>query len=248
MARDMPPLPEGLVAVVKRDCPTCGLVTPVLTDLRERAGLTVITQDDPDFPTVADWVVHDADLALSWHHRVETVPTLIRVASGAEAERTQGWSRPEWERVAGVDGLGPGLPDHRPGCGSMSADPALADELAVRFGGSALRSRRVEIAALSDEWEDMWDRGWSDGLPVVPPTETRVLRMLEGTARDPQETVAVVPPDLAECSVEKVAVNAVMAGCRPEHLPVVIAAVEAVWMMHPPPASRMSGTVCFADQ
>lgn len=244
MDREMPPLPEGLVAVVKRDCPTCGLVTPVLEDLRERAGLTVITQDDPDFPVSADWVVHDADLALSWHHRVETVPTLIRVASGAEAERTQGWSRPEWERVAGVAGLGPDLPDHRPGCGSLSADPALADELAVRFGGSALRSRRVEIAALSDEWEDMWDRGWSDGLPVVPPTEARVLRMLEGTARDPHETVAVVPPDLAECSVEKVAVNAVMAGCRPEHLPVVIAAVEAVctdeFNMHGVLATTMS--------
>jgi hypothetical protein len=51
--------------------------------------------------------------------------------------------------------------------------------------------------------------------------------MLEGTSRDPQDVVAVVPPDLVECTVEKVAVNAVMAGCRPEYLPVVLAAVEA---------------------
>lgn len=246
MSRAEPPLPlsEGLVAVVKRDCPTCELVAPVLEDLRERAGLTVITQDDPGFPVAADWVVHDADLALSWHHGIETVPTLIRTADGAEAERTQGWSRPEWERMTGVAGLGPGLPDYRPGCGSLSVDPARADELAVRFGGSALRSRRVEIAGAADEWEDMWDRGWSDGLPVVPPTEARVLRMLEGTARDPGETVAVVPPDLVECSVEKAAVNAVMAGCRPEYLPVVIAAVEAVctdeFNMHGVLATTMS--------
>src|SRR5581483_284597 len=54
----------------------------------------------------------------------------------------------------------------------------------------------------------------------------RVLRMLEGTTRAPDEIVAVVPPDLVECTVEKVAVNAVMAGCRPEYLPVVLAAVE----------------------
>jgi hypothetical protein len=71
------------------------------------------------------------------------------------------------------------------------------------------------------------DRGWSDGLPVVPPTEARVLAMLEGTTRKPDELVAVVPPDLAPCTVEKVAINAVMAGCRPAYLPVVLAAVEA---------------------
>ena len=222
-----PPLPDGLVAVVKRDCPTCELVVPVLDDLHDRAGLTVITQDDPHFPADADWVRHDHDLALSWHHGIETVPTLLQIAGGVEQQRTVGWSRDEWEQLTGVDGLGDGLPDWRPGCGSLSVDPAHADELAVRFGGSGLRSRRVELAALEDEWEAMWDRGWSDGLPVVPPTEARVLRMLEGTTRAPSEIVATVPPTLVECSVEKVAVNAVMAGCEPEHLPVVIAAVEA---------------------
>ena len=67
----------------------------------------------------------------------------------------------------------------------------------------------------------MYDRGWSDGLPLVPPTPERVVRMLTGTSRDPEEIVAVVPPDLVECTVEKVAINAVMAGCRPEYLPVV---------------------------
>src|SRR6478609_10049417 len=75
--------------------------------------------------------------------------------------------------------------------------------------------------------EALFDRGWTDGLPVVPPTEARVLRMLEGTTRDAQDMVAVVPPDLVECTVEKVAINAVMAGCKPEYLPVVIAALEA---------------------
>ena len=241
---DAPPLPDGLVAVVKRDCPTCELVAPVLHDLHDRAGLTVITQDDPTFPADADWVRHDDDLALSWHHGIETVPTLLSVAGGTGSERTVGWSRTEWERLSGLDGLGEALPDWRPGCGSLSVDPAHADDLAVRFSGRGLRSRRVELATLEDEWEAMWDRGWSDGLPVVPPTEARVLRMLEGTARDPAGTVATVPPDLVECSVEKVAVNAVMAGCRPEHLPVVIAALEAVctdeFNMHGVLATTMS--------
>ena len=65
-------------------------------------------------------------------------------------------------------------------------------------------------------------RGWSDGLPLVPPTPRRVLAMLEGTTRSADEVVAVVPPDLVPCTVEKVAINAVMAGCKPEYLPVVL--------------------------
>ena len=76
--------------------------------------------------------------------------------------------------------------------------------------------------------EAMYDRGWSDGLPLVAPTRERVLRMLEGTSRSGDEIVALMPPNLVECTVEKVAVNAVMAGCRPEYLPVVLASLEAI--------------------
>ncbi len=220
---DAPVLPDGLVAVVKRSCPTCELVVPVLAQL---PGITVFVQDDPTFPEGLD-PVDDTSLAVSWHHHIETVPTLIKVVGGREVDREEGWHRGRWEALTGVTGLGPGLPEFRPGCGSLAVDPNLADELAVRFGGSTLRSRRVELADLEDEMEAMFDRGWTDGLPVVPPTEARVLRMLEGTTRAPDEVVAVVPPDLIEVTVEKVAVNAVMAGCKPEYLPVVLAAVEA---------------------
>jgi hypothetical protein len=155
------------------------------------------------------------------------VPTLLRLTAGAEVARAEGWLREEWQRVSGVDGLGPDLPEHRPGCGSRTLEPAVADRLRVRHEGSRLRSRRVEIAELEDEFEALHDRGWSDGLPVVPPTEARMLRMLDGTTRAPDEVVALVPPNLVECTVEKVAANAVLAGCRPEYLPVVLAAVEA---------------------
>ena len=90
----------------------------------------------------------------------------------------------------------------------------------------------------------MFDRDWTDGLPVVAPTEVRVERMLGGTSRDPSSVVALVPPDLVECTVEKVAVNAVMAGCRPEYLPVVLAALEAIctdkFNMHGVLATTMS--------
>jgi hypothetical protein len=72
------------------------------------------------------------------------------------------------------------------------------------------------------------EKGWTDGLPVIPPTEPRVGRMLAGTTRDPQEEVGVVPPRWAPATVEKIAINAVMAGCLPEYMPVLLAAVEAV--------------------
>ena len=225
----LPVLPDGVVAVVKRDCPTCRMVEPVLAQLDGMPGitLTAFTQDDPVFPAGVGKVVHDDDLAVSYHHRIETVPTVLRVEDGIERQRTVGWNREQWETVTGVRGLGPDLVDMRPGCGSLSVDPTVADRLRVRFEGGKLRARRVQLAELEDEAEAMFDRGWSDGLPVVPPTEARVLRMLDGTDRTPDEIVAVVPPDLVECTVEKVAINAVLAGCKPEYLPIVLAAVEA---------------------
>lgn len=72
------------------------------------------------------------------------------------------------------------------------------------------------------------ERRWSDGLPIVPPTVERVERMLAGTRRPRDETVAHLAPGFGAASVDRIAINAVMAGCAPEHLPVVIAAVEAV--------------------
>ena len=72
------------------------------------------------------------------------------------------------------------------------------------------------------------ERQLSDGLPIVPPTRERVERMLAGTHRDPQETLGQVPPKWAPATVEKIAVNCVMAGCLPEYLPVVLAAVEGI--------------------
>ena len=221
--REGPTLPDGLVVVVKQDCETCRMVAPLMA----RLDATVYTQDDPDFPTGAG-AIHDHDLAISWHHDIDTVPTLIRVVDGVEVERTIGWQRAEWQRLTGVADLGDDLPVMRPGCGSLSVDPNLVDALRARFESGTLRSRRIELADLDDEMEAMFDRGFTDGLPVVPPTEARVLRMLTGTSRAPDEVIAVVPPDLVDVTVEKVAINAVLAGCRPEHLPWVIAAVEAI--------------------
>ncbi len=218
---------DGLVAIVKRDCPTCVLTAPVLAELAALGAISVFTQDDPDFPEHLASRIDDTDLSVSHALKIEIVPTLIRRAEGREVARTYGWDRAEWERISGFQGIGADLPGFRPGCGARNVEPGTLEDLLIRHNETGLIARRVELGADEDEFEATFERGWSDGLPVVPPTEKRVLRMLSGTTRDPQEVVGLCPPNLAPLTVEKVAVNAVMAGCKPEYLPVVLAAVEA---------------------
>jgi hypothetical protein len=72
------------------------------------------------------------------------------------------------------------------------------------------------------------ERDWSDGLPVIPPTPAAVEQMLTGTKRSPQDVLMVMEPGFGLATVEKIAINAVMAGCRPEHFPVLLAAIECL--------------------
>ena len=91
-----------------------------------------------------------------------------------------------------------------------------------------IQSRRVEVEASYDVIQDYYERqGWTDGLPVVPATEDLVRKMLLPYGQDPSTSLGVVQPRNAEVTLEKVAINAVMAGCKPEHFPVVVAAVKA---------------------
>lgn len=79
--------------------------------------------------------------------------------------------------------------------------------------------------APADEFEFFLKKPWSDGLPVVTPTEERVQWMLGGTRRDPEELVGRIPPALSPATVRTVAIHALMAGCAPEHLPVVLGGI-----------------------
>ncbi|HSR24125.1 MAG TPA: thioredoxin family protein, partial [Candidatus Eisenbacteria bacterium] len=109
-------LPDGCVVFVKASCPTCQLVVPALAQLqRSGSPLTVVSQDDPGFPAGLG-AVDDTELRRSYEAGVEVVPTLLRVCEGRVVDTLQGWRRSDWERVTGLHGLGPGLPEHRPGC------------------------------------------------------------------------------------------------------------------------------------
>jgi peroxiredoxin len=243
-----------LVIVYKQDCETCQTVLPVVERVsRAFHGKKLLTlgvsQSDPDatldtvnehglcFPQALD-----PDLALSFALGLEVVPAIVlAAASGEIIARTEALDLAELTgllvnaaRLCGMDErevrraiAAFQLPAFRPGCASRTLDAGVQREHAVRRGAGRLTAKRWLVGDDEDVMETLFARGLTDGLPVVPPTEERVLRMLSGTARDPQEVVAVVPPNLTPATVEKVAINAVMAGCKPEYLPVVLAAVEA---------------------
>ena len=103
----------------------------------------------------------------------------------------------------------------------------MAERLEAKHKSGALAARKIEFTDTEDPVELAYARGWTDGLPVTPPTDERVIAMLKGTTRKASESVGKIPPYLADCTVEKVAINAVMAGCKPEYMPVLLAAIEA---------------------
>ena len=106
---------------------------------------------------------------------------------------------------------------------------------------TVLTSKRHQVQATSDPVEFCFQQGWTDGLPVVPPTADRVGAMLEAARLAPGKQIAFVEHRSVAITAEKVAINAVMAGCKPEYLPVVVAAVEGIgdprWSYHGPGTS-----------
>ena len=98
----------------------------------------------------------------------------------------------------------------------------------MTYAADALTSSRVDSEGTEDAMELCYLKGWTDGLPVVPPTEDKVLRFLEMIERHPSDVIGIEPVRGRVITAEKVAINAVMAGCLPNYMPVVIAAVECM--------------------
>jgi hypothetical protein len=108
--------PDGVVAFVKRGCPTCTLIEAEMQRVsREVKNFQVVSQDDPDYPSSVASVVDDRELDLSWQHSIESTPTLVRFKDGAEVERVVAWDRDGWRRLTGIADLGKDLPTFRPG-------------------------------------------------------------------------------------------------------------------------------------
>lgn len=216
--------------VLKKSCPTCSLIEPVVRRLASDWSdqLSIYVQDDPDFPPGLSGVTDDSALEFSFHNNIEIVPTLIQFdEAGREQARISGWDRNQWREFSNIENLGDGLAEFKPGCGSRTQDPGMQETLQLRFAADRFKSRQLALSSDEDSIESCFERGWTDGLPVVPPTPLRVIRMLMDWQGDPQERIGEIPPDNIPCTIEKLAINAVMAGCTPDYFPTVVASVRA---------------------
>ncbi len=225
----------ALLLFVNEECPTSAMAMRRLGPLCpawEKAGLTsTAVFEDPLEVAVRvarrlGWAgraaSEDPPYETSRAYRLVSVPTAVLVdRAGMIAGTVTGWDHVALVALIGRAGalLGTELPVPeatepllKPGCSAKAAiDPELAAAMSA--------------PADADGIEEMFERGWTDGLPVVPPTPERVEAMLGGL--DGSVSLGLVPPDMGEATLERVAACAVLAGCRPAYFPVVVAAAQA---------------------
>jgi hypothetical protein len=103
-----------------------------------------------------------------------------------------------------------------------AAKKPKTDDATLKFSGATYND------ALEAVSKGFLERHWSDGLPITPPTKEAVKRMLTGTSRSPDEVIGNLPAKGGKVTIRNIAINAVMAGAKPEYLPVIIAAIEAI--------------------
>jgi len=225
----------ALLLFVSEECPTSAMALRRLGPLCpawQEAGLTsAAVFEDPLEIAVRvarrlGWTggvaAEDPPYQTSRAYRLISVPTVVLVDRAETIAGTvTGWDHAALTALIGRAGalLGTRLalpeatePLLKPGCSSKAAiDPELAAAISAPAG--------------TDDVEEMFERGWTDGLPVVPPTPDRVEAMLGGC--NGRVSLGLVPPDMGEATLERVAACAVLAGCRPAYFPVVVAAAQA---------------------
>jgi hypothetical protein len=249
-AHDLRELAGGstlLLVIVERDCPTSvatlralrgsGARMAVISEGRDEAAAAL--REEADLDPAVPLLVEPAPYPVSSAYELATVPTLLLLdGDGYERARAVGWDRTVIAGLVAQCGgdLGEGgqeLPEMKPGCSSRNVfDPETQAQLEAADAELAGPAKAGPVtgtagtADLADGIEEMWRRGWTDGLPVVPPTRGRVDAMLAGRA--PDEVLGEVPPVGGVLTMERLAACAVLAGCEPSYLPVVEAAVRAL--------------------
>ena len=237
---------KALLVFFETDCPTCQLTLPYLNTLaKDKVQVIALSQDDEASTKqfvqqmgISYPVELDRDLTLSRAFNPQSVPTLYLLdENGAITQTLIGFDKTGLNELAQSLGSSPiapandGAPGWKPGCGSRHLKPttdghpeAASGPLLRRVGE---RASRITVQDGEDLVEQCF-RLFGDALPVVPPSEARVAAMLKGTDLPPQTVIARVPPVYGEATVEKIAANAVMAGCKPEMMRVLLPLVRAV--------------------
>jgi len=233
-----------IVAVLQTDCPTCRLIAPYLNKLAGASiPVTAISQDPEEVTNefarqmdIRFSIERDPDYVTSKRLQVVTVPTLYVLDDREQVVREEpGFDKKALNEIAALFGQAPiatpydGAPQSKPGCTSRHLEAVTADGTAPALDLHSTRGTSASVIELSDS-EDPFEycyRVFGDALPVIPPTRERVDQMLRACDRDAREIIARVPPCYGEATVEKIAANAVMAGCRPEMMRVLIPLVRA---------------------
>lgn len=252
---DGPIAAPALVTFIKTDCPACHLALRYLDalgrQLRAPAHIVAVSQDGAESTRELKQSLgldlefrYDEGLAASKAYDLEAVPAMfLQGADGVIVESSQGFDKNDLNRfaaalaeLAGVAAPSPisandGNPNFQPGCVSRHLEPASDGDDGSRAGlydVTGSRASRVEVPTGADLDEFCYERGFADPLPVVPPTVERVERAVEAVDMAPSEIVAHVPPNYGQATVEKIAANGVMAGCRPEYMRVLVPLVRAL--------------------
>lgn len=240
-----------LLAFFETDCPTCLLTFPYLNKLAARLGNAAvigISQDDEAatkmfaeqlqirFP-----ILLDRDWKVSEQYDPVAVPTLFLLDRAGQITHTQiAFDKADLNTITaalcamtGQEAFVlaepfDGAPATKPGCTSRHLEPRTEGEAAAGLNPYTQRGTRASQIELGDDVDAEEYCLRFDPLPVVPPTIARVERMLRATTLAPDEVIALVPPNYGQATVEKIAANAVMAGCVPEMMRVLIPLLRAV--------------------
>ena len=245
-----------LLVFFEADCPTCHLTLPYLNRLAQRmrgsADVIGVSQDGESATgmiverlTINFPVLLDRELRVSRAYDPLATPTLFLLDRNGRIIRTQiAFDKKELNEITAAlceeSGIEPfvlaepydGAPQSKPGCTSRHLEAAAAGGGATRAGSDLYTSRssrasRIELPDEVDPYEYCTQAGFGDPLPVIPPTVERVERLLNATPLPPEEVVGLVAPNYGAATVEKIAANAVMAGCSPELMRVLIPLVRA---------------------
>jgi len=244
-----------LMVFFETDCPTCHLTIPYLNRLakvfqEEAVSIIGISQDGAELTRelvermqVKFPVVLDTDLNVSRLYSPLAVPTLLLLDRAGKVIRTQiGFDKEALNDIAAamseaagrapmtIAARGDGAPATKPGCTSRHLEPQGEGESAAMVNlhlPRGPRASRIRLDEVVDPYEYCMQADFGDPLPVVPPTVERVERLLRATMLEPDEIIGHIPPNYGPATVEKIAANAVMAGCPPEMMRVLVALVRA---------------------
>jgi peroxiredoxin len=233
-----------LLVFFETDCPTCRLAVPYLNKLARRARVIGISQDEDaatkqfteQFATAFP-VQQDPGLVLSRAFDLTFVPSLFLLGPDGHVLQSHfGFDKSVLNQIADQMRCAPvadefdASPDSKPGCMSRHLEPKVDGEFVPAPAIASSRGFPASLIELRDG-EDPFEfcfRTFGDALPVIPPTAERIARMLGGAAVDQTQVIAHVPPCYGEATLQKIAANAVMAGCVPDMMRVLLPLVRAV--------------------